>query len=75
MEDEGTRTNGVAQAVPGSFFLPIVIRPLWRSCLSNVCRSPNRVPDSRCGLTSQGHAMSRPRRWCGVVVGARSSWP
>jgi hypothetical protein len=47
--------------------LPTVKRRL--ACLSNVCRSPNRVPDSRCGLLFSGHALSRPRRWCWVWGG------
>ncbi|HKV01190.1 MAG TPA: hypothetical protein VJQ26_03630 [Ktedonobacteraceae bacterium] len=61
--------NGVAQTVPESSFLPIVSRPLWRACLSNVCRSPNRVPDSRCGLLLTEHSVSRPRRWWWVWLG------
>jgi len=36
---------------------------------SNVCRSPNRVPDSRCGLLLTQHGLSRPRRWCWVWSG------
>jgi len=44
-------------------------------CLSNVCRRPNRVPDSRCGLLLQSHAKSRPRRRRGSRVRARWSWP
>jgi len=38
---------------------------------SNVCRSPNRVPDSRCGLLLTQHTVSRPRRWMWGMVGAR----
>src|SRR5258708_36951568 len=37
---------------------------------SNVCRSPNRAPDSRCGLLLTQHTVSRPRRWMWGVVGA-----
>ncbi len=35
-------------------------------CLSNVCRSPHRVPDSRCGILAQDPAESRPCRGGGV---------
>jgi hypothetical protein len=40
---------------------PTVKMLLW--CFSNVCRSPNRVPNSRCGLLCPKHGVSRPRRW------------
>ena len=57
--------NGVAQTVPESDLLSTVNRSLWHAYLSNVCRSPRRVPDF---LVKAAQVVSG-------VEWARSSWP
>lgn len=57
-------SNGVAQSVPESSLLPTVSRSQGLRLPSNVCRCPNRVPDSRCGLL-----LSRPRHVKAVQEG------
>jgi hypothetical protein len=67
--------NGVAQTVPESDLLSTVNRFLWHAYLSNVCRSPHRVPDFQCGLFFRDAWLVKAAQVVSGVEWARSSWP
>ena len=72
LEPVGTHpcSNGVAQTVPEAFSpLPKQSFSPGSAACPTSAATRHRVPDSRCGLLIQSHAMSRPRE-----VGGRLGW-
>ena len=63
-------SNGVAQTVPEAFpSLPMQSFSPGPAACPTSAAARHRVPDSRCGLLIQSHAMSRPRE-----VGREPEW-